>query len=112
MSGTKLPAVNMNAHNGLRGISAVWVMVFHCFFFSHRPWDLQGSSIMPLFFMLSGFSMAVAYRDSCDVNTQKFSGILAYYQNRSLGSILDIIFVYVLPCHIGFLDLDQRTHLI
>ncbi len=35
--------------------------VFHCFIYSRGHIDLQGSSIMPLFFILSGFSLMLAY---------------------------------------------------
>jgi len=67
--------VNMNAHNGLRGLCAMWILLFHLFAGRIREmkqkspvWgyryivlDLQGCAIMPLFFILSGFSMAVVY---------------------------------------------------
>jgi peptidoglycan/LPS O-acetylase OafA/YrhL len=36
-------------------------MVFHCLFFSKLQWDIEGSAIMPLFLMLSGFTLAVVY---------------------------------------------------
>ncbi|RYH07762.1 acyltransferase [archaeon] len=54
-------AVDMTGHNGLRGAAALWVMVFHCFSNCDYIIALQGSSIMPLFFMLSGFALTVAY---------------------------------------------------
>lgn len=53
--------VDLDAHNGLRGVAAVWVCVFHCLLYSQLEVDWQGSSLMPLFFMLSGFSLAVVY---------------------------------------------------
>lgn len=46
--------VDMSALGGLRGALAVWVMAFHCLLFSDHPVDLQGSSLMPFFFLLSG----------------------------------------------------------
>jgi len=55
--------VDTTSLNGLRGVAAVWVMIFHCVVYSAFPVDLQGSSIMPLFFVLSGFSMQLAYGD-------------------------------------------------
>lgn len=51
----------MGAHDGLRGVSALWVVLFHCILQCPIPVNFQGSSIMPLFFMLSGYSMAVTY---------------------------------------------------
>lgn len=57
--------VDMQSHGGLRGVAAVWIVIFHCFGDPryHAGWvvALQGSSLMPLFFMLSGFSLAVTY---------------------------------------------------
>lgn len=55
--------INLEAHEGLRGAAACWVMLFHCFLRSTDPIDFQGSSLMPLFFLLSGFTLAIVYRD-------------------------------------------------
>ena len=49
------------ALDGLRGVAAVWVLLHHCAVYGTAPIDLQGSSIMPLFFLLSGFTLVVAY---------------------------------------------------
>ena len=46
---------------GLRGASACWIMLFHCIIYSNYSMDFQGSSIMPLFFLLSGFMLTIAY---------------------------------------------------
>lgn len=43
---TSRPRVDLGAHEGIRGIAALWVMIFHCFIFSKYPIDFQGSSIM------------------------------------------------------------------
>lgn len=72
--------VDMSSHVGLRGFAAIWVMVFHTLFFSKHSVDLQGSSLMPLFFLLSGFSLAVAYGDRC--GEMYFENKLLFYQNR------------------------------
>lgn len=48
-------------HGGLRGIAAVWVVVFHCLYYDKNPVDALGSTLMPLFFLLSGFSLTVGY---------------------------------------------------
>ena len=58
-----VPKVNLEAHEGLRGAAACWVMLFHCFLRSTDPIDFQGSSLMPLFFLLSGFTLSVVYGD-------------------------------------------------
>jgi peptidoglycan/LPS O-acetylase OafA/YrhL len=47
--------VDLVDHNGLRGVAVMWVLMFHCFFFSALHWNFQGSTLMPLFFLLSGF---------------------------------------------------------
>lgn len=54
-------AIDMRDQNGLRGVLSIWIVVFHCLVFDHNPIDLQGSSLMPLFFLLSGFSLTVGY---------------------------------------------------
>jgi peptidoglycan/LPS O-acetylase OafA/YrhL len=53
--------VNMEAHGGLRGACALWVMIFHLILYSKLQLDFQGSSLMPLFFILSGFALGVCY---------------------------------------------------
>ena len=60
-AGRKRVAVDMVDLIGLRGIAAVWIMLFHCFLFCRLQWDFQGSTLMPLFFLLSGFSLSVGY---------------------------------------------------
>jgi peptidoglycan/LPS O-acetylase OafA/YrhL len=67
---------DLSSHNGLRGFAAVWVMVFHTLIFSKRPIDLQGSSLMPLFFMLSGFTLV-------DLDSRYVSSLLGNYLWRS-----------------------------
>jgi len=52
-------SVDMESHTGLRGISCLWVMLYHCFMDTPKTFSLQGPSLMPLFFSLSGFSLAV-----------------------------------------------------
>lgn len=54
--------VNLDAHEGLRGAAAIWIMVFHCFrAYRAADIDFQGSSLMPLFFLLTGFTLAIVY---------------------------------------------------
>jgi peptidoglycan/LPS O-acetylase OafA/YrhL len=51
----------MSSLSGLRGIAALWMMLHHCLLYCKVPLDLQGNSLMPLFFLLSGFSLTVTY---------------------------------------------------
>lgn len=61
--------VDFNALTGLRGVCALWIMIFHCFIFSTLQWNLEGSSIMPLFFMLSGFTLTILYADNSGLHS-------------------------------------------
>ena len=51
----------MDSHGGLRGIASVVIMMQHVLGETRYRLDSNGSSMLPLFFMLSGFSMAVVY---------------------------------------------------
>mmetsp|Transcript_2065 Transcript_2065/g.3480 ORF Transcript_2065/g.3480 Transcript_2065/m.3480 type:complete len:465 (+) Transcript_2065:117-1511(+) len=57
----RVAAIDLTAHVGLRGVAAVWVMMYHAFENSKLRIDLQGSAIVPLFILLSGFNFAVCY---------------------------------------------------
>jgi peptidoglycan/LPS O-acetylase OafA/YrhL len=59
--GRATSAIDLDSHNGLRGVAAVWVVVFHCLSYCPLGINLLGSTLMPLFFVLSGFSLAVVY---------------------------------------------------
>lgn len=55
-------SVNLDAHEGLRGAAAMWIMIFHSFrAYRAADIDFQGSSLMPLFFLLTGFTLAIVY---------------------------------------------------
>jgi hypothetical protein len=54
---------SLAALDGLRGIAALWVLLHHCGVYGTSPIDLQGSSIMPLFFLLSGFTLTIVYSE-------------------------------------------------
>ena len=53
--------VDLSAHQGLRGLLSLYVMIYHYFWYSTLQWELHGSALMPPFFVLSGFSLAVGY---------------------------------------------------
>ncbi len=57
----RLPAIDMGDHQGLRGIMSIWIVVFHALMYTAHPIDIQGSSLMPMFFLLSGFSLTIGY---------------------------------------------------
>ena len=54
-------AINSDALNGLRGLASLHVLVFHVLFFSKGRINIIGSFEMPLFFLLSGYSLALNY---------------------------------------------------
>ena len=70
--------VDKGALNGLRGLFAFHVMIYHaCVFLGdgfHPKLNLYANVDMPLFFLLSGFSLALAYgRNSWDGSTLECS---------------------------------------
>jgi peptidoglycan/LPS O-acetylase OafA/YrhL len=50
----------VTAHTGMRGLLAMWLVIFHCLLYSLN-WNLYGSALMPVFFLLSGYSLAIGY---------------------------------------------------
>lgn len=62
LTGRSQISLDLNDLDGLRGIAAVWIVLFHSFHYS-KLWyiDLQGSTLMPLFFLLSGFTLTIGY---------------------------------------------------
>lgn len=56
---TRAPGL-VAAHTGMRGLLALWIVIFHSLFYS-VGWNLHGSALMPLFFLLSGYSLAIGY---------------------------------------------------
>ena len=66
----------VKAHTGMRGLLAFYIMLFHALSFS-AGWNLHGSALMPVFFLLAGYSLAIVYgkqRPRFDVKH--------YYRNR------------------------------
>ena len=55
--------VDMESHGGLRGLLSVYIVIFHLLLMNrqHPFIDIQGSCLMPFFFVLSGFSLVVGY---------------------------------------------------
>ena len=81
-----LPAVT-----GLRGVAALWVMLFHLYDLTHRvdvslgpislaPWLTSGYLGVDLFFVLSGFLLAPAFIDPA----RRAAGLWPFWRNRLL----------------------------
>ena len=125
--------VDMDSHNGLRGALSVYIVIFHLFLFnSQRPnIDMQGPSLMPLFFILSGFSLVVGYgrkryliqSEICGVKLSgsnpesdvcvKFDN-WKFYQNR-LARVMplyyfDILVLYLPLLFVGFGLMDWKDY--
>ena len=54
--------IDLSALNGLRGMVAMHIMMHHLCLFSKLGFNLHGSVNMPVFFLLSGFTLVIAYR--------------------------------------------------
>lgn len=119
-------SVDMESHTGLRGLCALWVMLFHAFLFGSygNAINLNGSVAMPIFFILSGFSLGVVYGgsnndDDGDDDDRGNSGSSSsskwnFYRNR----FARIYPVYILTMcfamgliwtDFGFIDPDDRS---
>lgn len=55
------------AHTGLRGLLALWLVLFHSLFYS-AGWNLHGSALMPVFFLLSGYSLAASHGSAAAIS--------------------------------------------
>ncbi len=83
----------VKAHTGMRGLLAFYIMLFHALSFS-TGWDLQGSALMPVFFLLAGYSLAIVYgkqRPRFDVKH--------YYRNRfaRIAPVYYAVMLFALP---------------
>jgi len=83
----------VKAHTGMRGLLAFYIMLFHALFYS-TGWNLHGSALMPVFFLLAGYSLAIVYgkqRPRFDVKH--------YYRNRfaRIAPVYYVTMLFALP---------------
>jgi peptidoglycan/LPS O-acetylase OafA/YrhL len=83
----------VTAHTGIRGLLAFYIMLFHALSFS-AGWNLHGSVLMPVFFLLAGFSLAIVYgkhRPGLDVRR--------FYRNRfaRIAPVYYVVMLIALP---------------
>ena len=52
-------SMDTEALDGLRGVVSVHIVLFHALLYSKLQWHIIGSAHMPLFFILSGFVLAL-----------------------------------------------------
>ncbi len=66
----------VDAHTGMRGLLAFYIVLFHTLAYS-TGWNLHGSALMPVFFLLAGYSLAIVYgKQPHGFDTRR------YYRNR------------------------------
>ena len=53
--------IDTSDHNGLRGVMSIWIVVFHALLNAEYPVNIQGSSLLSMFYLFSGFSLAIGY---------------------------------------------------
>ncbi len=68
--------VLVKAHTGIRGLLAFYILLFHTLMYS-TGWNLHGSALMPVFFLLAGYSLAIVYG-----NRLPTFEVRHYYRNR------------------------------
>jgi peptidoglycan/LPS O-acetylase OafA/YrhL len=66
----------VKAHTGIRGLLAFYIVLFHALAYS-AGWNLHGSALMPVFFLLAGYSLAIVYGKQ----PSRFD-VKHYYRNR------------------------------
>ena len=78
----------LESHSGLRGLCALWVCLYHNVRYGSYgdKLVLNGGVAMPIFFMLSGYSLSVTY------GTKDNFGAMPFYRNR----IAKIYPIYIL----------------
>ena len=79
----------VKAHTGIRGLLAFYIVMFHALAFS-TGWNLHGSALMPVFFILAGYSLAIVYGKQ-----QPRFNVKHYYRNR-LARITPVYYVTML----------------
>jgi peptidoglycan/LPS O-acetylase OafA/YrhL len=81
------------AHTGMRGLLAFYIMLFHSLLFS-VGWNLHGSALMPVFFLLAGYSLAIVYGKQPQRQESGFD-FKGYFRNR-FARIAPIYYVAML----------------
>jgi len=72
---------DLQSHTGLRGLCALWVVLFHNFLWGSygNIINLYASVAMPIFFILSGFSLSIFYGSKINNNNDFKKN---FYRNR------------------------------
>jgi peptidoglycan/LPS O-acetylase OafA/YrhL len=83
----------VEAHTGIRGLLAFYIMLFHAVLFS-SGWNLHGSALMPVFFLLAGYSLAIVYGKQ----RPRFE-VKHFYRNRfaRIAPVYYVVMLIALP---------------
>jgi len=81
----------VTAHIGMRGLLAFYIMLFHALAFS-TGWDVHGSALMPVLFLVAGYSPAIVYGKRPGLFNADYSPLrpsvrsrqIAFFQRASL----------------------------
>ena len=79
-----------NALNGLRGCLAFHVMAYHACWFENKKipkFDLQANADMSMFFLLSGFCLAIKYGKH---TTNRYSKTLSKFDESSMKELIHV----------------------
>ncbi len=79
----------VKAHTGIRGLLASYIVLFHALAFS-TDWNLHGSALMPVFFLLAGYSLAIVY------GKQRPGFKLKHYYRNRIARIAPVYYVTML----------------
>ena len=77
--------LDLKAHNGIRGIASIWVAIFHCMFYT-TGFNISGNAPMPIFFILSGFTLTVVYIKQARGQNHTGSNYVAFDNKNSNDS--------------------------
>ena len=102
--------IEKEALDGLRGILSLHIMVFHAqprLFVSSQPLNIYAAVDMPIFFLLSGFSLAVSYgmkslvldESGRSIESKEGFDYWQFYKNRCIR----ILPLHYLGLAIGFI---------
>ena len=98
--------IDLGALSGLRGYSSIWIVLFHCF--HNSGYTVELSNIVQIFYILSGFSLSVAYglkKPTDLIKSRKDSKMInwQFYQNR-LARVLPVYYfalLLVIPIYLS-----------
>jgi peptidoglycan/LPS O-acetylase OafA/YrhL len=84
--------LDTRALDGLRGLAVLWVGVFHLFAYTVSPLNISGEAVIPIFYVLSGFLLELAYGEKfCLSQHQQQQQLLNHGCRRSCAEFLHFL---------------------